>query len=49
MTDDTNQSYAEQFPWHELRSMLQYKLDDRGIALEPVRKKQEKAPEAGDD
>lgn len=38
--DDTNQAFADKFPWHAVRELLAYKLDERGIGLELVRERQ---------
>jgi hypothetical protein len=42
MYDDSVRAYVDNFPWHMLRQMLSYKLNERGINFEIVEKKKKK-------
>jgi len=39
--DDSNQGFIDQFPWYQLKQMLKYKLNERGIEFTEVTEKKE--------
>jgi hypothetical protein len=41
MYNDSDRSYLEGFPWHQVKTVLEYKLSERGIKLEFPKKEKE--------